>query len=432
MDVRRLVEATPADRNRTIDLVRVVSIVLVVLGHWLAAAVWYEDGALRFTNLLVLAPWAQWATWIVQVIPLFFVAGGFANRRSFASAHRRGEEAARWIVVRFRRLLTPVVPFLATWLGLLLVVRAAGVPPALVHSGSLASVTPLWFLAVYLLVIAAVPVTVALWERFGWRTVLVGALAAVAVDGLRFASDADWVGWANYVFVWGTAHQLGYAWASETSPPRRGILAAGFVAAFGVLVAVTVAGPYPISMVGIPGAAANNTLPPTAALLALTAVQYLLVRLVEPSLVGILRRRGPWTVVVAVQSVIMTLYLWHLPALALVVLVGHLAGVGFDARPLSATWWWTRPVWLTILAGVTAVLVWIYGRWEHRVRPVDRLPSPWSLAVGVTATIVGIAYLVVRGIVDAGGDVRWELVALATVGVVFLGAYPALRPRTRT
>ena len=47
--VRRLAADTPDDRNRVADLLRVVSILVVVFGHWLMAAVtsptanWYPD-----------------------------------------------------------------------------------------------------------------------------------------------------------------------------------------------------------------------------------------------------------------------------------------------------------------------------------------------------------------------------------------------------
>ena len=432
MDIRRAVEATPEDRNRTVDLARAVSISLVVLGHWLAAAVWVDDGVLRFTNILELASWTEWLTWIVQVIPVFFIAGGYANLRSFRSARRRGVRPAEWIVVRFRRLLTPVVPFLLTWLALVLVTRAVGVDPGLIRSGSLAAVTPLWFLAVYLLVIAAVPVTLRLWERFGWWSIVAGTAAAVVVDVARAAAGQDWIGWSNYVFVWFTAHQLGYLWADEERRPSPRALGVGATVAVVVLIALTVGGVYPISMVGIPGATRNNTLPPTAALLALTAVQYFAIRAVEPVANRFLRRTRPWTVVVSVQAIIMTLYLWHLTALALVVLAGYGLGVGFGIEPLSAAWWWTRPVWLVVLAAATWPLLWVFGRFEHRVRPVVDPPAPWLTAIGVVATIVGIAFLVVRGVVDAGGHVRWELVALVAAGVVLVGGFPAREPEAVT
>jgi hypothetical protein len=69
----------PAERNRVVDLVRVLALCGVVLGHWLKQG-WYVDdsGILRRAGLLGIAPWTHPLTWIFQVIPLFFVVGGYA------------------------------------------------------------------------------------------------------------------------------------------------------------------------------------------------------------------------------------------------------------------------------------------------------------------------------------------------------------------
>ena len=54
--VRDLAAATPATRNRVVDLLRAAAIVVVVLGHWLMAAVVVRDGELEIGHLLELAP----------------------------------------------------------------------------------------------------------------------------------------------------------------------------------------------------------------------------------------------------------------------------------------------------------------------------------------------------------------------------------------
>jgi len=71
--IRTMVDATPDSRNRAVDLYRAIALLFVVLGHWLAAAVWVEpDGTLRFNTILAVADWTHWLTWIVQVMPVFF------------------------------------------------------------------------------------------------------------------------------------------------------------------------------------------------------------------------------------------------------------------------------------------------------------------------------------------------------------------------
>ena len=48
--VRALAAATPSDRNRVVDLLRAAAILIVVLGHWLMAAVMVRGGELVRTR----------------------------------------------------------------------------------------------------------------------------------------------------------------------------------------------------------------------------------------------------------------------------------------------------------------------------------------------------------------------------------------------
>src|SRR4029079_12602089 len=74
---------------------------------------------------------------------------------------------------------------------------------------------PLWFLAVYLLVMLAVPPLVAAHRRFGGVRVLV-SLASVAftVDNVHFGLDVPVVGAVNYATIWLALLELGSLWRS--------------------------------------------------------------------------------------------------------------------------------------------------------------------------------------------------------------------------
>jgi len=66
-DPGRLAAATPATRDRYIDLLRVASLGTVVLGHWLMAAVTVgDDGRAEVGNLLAVEPRLQLLTWALQ------------------------------------------------------------------------------------------------------------------------------------------------------------------------------------------------------------------------------------------------------------------------------------------------------------------------------------------------------------------------------
>jgi hypothetical protein len=59
---RDLVEATPGTRNRYVDLIRILSIGVVVVGHWLLAVLGFTDGEFTGSNLLELEPALQLLT----------------------------------------------------------------------------------------------------------------------------------------------------------------------------------------------------------------------------------------------------------------------------------------------------------------------------------------------------------------------------------
>jgi peptidoglycan/LPS O-acetylase OafA/YrhL len=105
--LRRMAERTPASRERFIDLLRAIAIVAVVLGHWLVTVVEYQDGQLVGRSALPDLRWAHPITWLVQVMPIFFLVGGYANAASLASHYRAGWRAGDWLVHRAARLVRP-------------------------------------------------------------------------------------------------------------------------------------------------------------------------------------------------------------------------------------------------------------------------------------------------------------------------------------
>jgi len=102
-----LAAQTPAERNRYVDFLRAVSILVVVVGHWLIATAYYVDGTLTPGHLLKSQPGTQWLTWIFQVMPIFFIVGGYANAVSLESAAHKGDDYATWLAARLNRLVAP-------------------------------------------------------------------------------------------------------------------------------------------------------------------------------------------------------------------------------------------------------------------------------------------------------------------------------------
>ena len=185
---QRAVEATPPDRDRVVDAARAVSLVVVVAGHSIMAVVAWPDGVPVLGNLLAAYPWTQALTWVLQIMPLFFVAGGAANALSWERHRARGGDYATWLWARADRLLRPAWVYLAIMAVIATAVTLLA--PARTAEPLMVLVTQLlWFLGAYLLVTALTPL-------FRARTPAHGAAVATAlvsacglVDAARFVSD---------------------------------------------------------------------------------------------------------------------------------------------------------------------------------------------------------------------------------------------------
>jgi hypothetical protein len=413
-----MAERTPEARNRYVDFLRAVSILAVVSGHWLIAAPYVVDGRPKLGHMLSIDPWTQWLTFGFQVMPVFFIVGGFSNAASWDANRRSGATFGSWLYSRLRRLIGPVLPLLGLWVILATVARWFEASPEMIRFASQAALVPTWFLAVYTLMVLMVPFTRAAWNRYGIASFWGLTLAAVAVDGIRFASGFAWFGWANYLFVWLAVHQLGYLWKEgRLGGARRSLpwFAGGLVA---LVVLIVVLG-YPRSMVGVPGEAVSNTLPPSLAMLALGAAQAGFLLSLEPLLRRWLASTTPWTLTVLVNGMIMTVYLWHLTVMILLVgILVRLGGIGLGLEPGSSTWWASRPLWMVVLIVALLPFLGIFGRFERpaAISP-GREPAGWRMVAGTLFVCAGLALLALAGI-------RVWVIAMPFVGAALLGLLP--------
>lgn len=183
-------------------------------------------------------------------------------------------------------------------------------------------------------------------------------------------------------------------------------------------------------MVGIDGATLNNSYPTRVTMLLLGMLQGGIILLAERPLARWLEGRRPWMATIAVNARIMTIYLWHLTAMALLIgLSLLLGGVGLRREPLSGAWWATRPLWIAVLALFVLALVTLLGRFETPRRD-DRPPPPTVLAVTAGILICGgLAVMAKFGIIDDDG-VNWIWPLLPIAGQVLLrrGSRPASGP----
>src|SRR3990170_1499047 len=149
---QEVAQNTAPDRDRAVDVARLAALVVVMFGHCALLLATIDTGGLRIGNLLGEIPAITPITWVVQVMPLFFLAGGAAG----AYGWRPGTPWGAWLFTRAQRLCRPVFWYLAAWTVGILVVRVTlGEESAAALGGE--SVALLWFLGVYLVVLAFVP-----------------------------------------------------------------------------------------------------------------------------------------------------------------------------------------------------------------------------------------------------------------------------------
>lgn len=436
---------TPPDRDRYADLLRVTSIGLVVLGHWLAAVVLVRDGEVTTGRLHALVPWTQWGTWVFQVMPVFFIVGGFVNARSWSrprlraddpSAVRRGRlmhgehSWSAWTRRRYQRLLVPLFPLVGFWVLLIPMLLATRLPSDSVQLASEAAFAPVWFLGVYLLVIALVPLTWALHRRFAWKAVLAFIVAAGVIDTLVRAGIPV-AGFANMLFVWSGIHQVGYFWHDARLPDRAVVGIALTVVGIVTLLALVTLGAYPVNMVAADDESRSNVSPPSAALFALSLAQLGLVIAARPALSRWLERPRVWAGMVGLGSITLTVYLWHMTAMILTAALTYVTGLWPYGSEIDASWWKLRPPWLILCAVLLAVLVGVFGRFERAVAVADRAPA--RTLTGLIATLAGITWLARQGLYAPGNPWQFSVIGIGVLfgGLAALGALRLPPPSTQ-
>jgi hypothetical protein len=295
-------------------------------------------------------------------MPLFFYIGGFVHLRSWERARERGTPLRAFVGRRIRGLAVPAGALLAVWIGI-------GAAVSWYYDAGWAArvvrivVSPLWFLGVYLGLIALLPAALWLHRRFGVLVPVWLAGAAMCVDVLRFAYDVPGVGWLNMLFVWGLAHQAGFFYGDVVRAPRRAGWTLTWAGLFG-LIGLVFSGLYPGSMVGVPGDRFSNLAPPTFVLVALLAFQAGVTELLRPATERALDRPRFRAVSEVINRFALPLFLFHMTGMAISRFVTWLLfAVELDDRtPPDAIWWLSRPLAIVGPLLCTLPVIYLFGR----------------------------------------------------------------------
>jgi hypothetical protein len=375
---QRIDAATPANRDRAIDGLRALAILGVVVGHWLVMALTVNSqGALKVTSPLIHLSGLAPASWVLQMLGLFFLVGGYSSARSLA----RAESYRSWLRTRLLRLARPVGAATAVLGAALPLLALAGVPAGTLRTTAVLVIQPMWFIGIYAVVTALTPVAVALDRRLrGWAA-LPALLAVAGVDLLRYGPwhAPGWVGLLNLLPGWSFAYLLGVAWAhGRITRHRAALLAAG---GFALALLLVLHFGYPVSMVGVPGDPRTNSHPPSLLVLALAAAQSGLAILLRDRLARLLARPRLWAGVALLNLSAMTVFCWH--QIALMSLSGAARALapsavpGLHDTPSGLGWLAHRiawfPVYALVLDGYVLLARRAEGPWRGLPRPVVAL-----------------------------------------------------------
>jgi hypothetical protein len=278
---------------------------------------------------------------------------------------------------------------------------------------------PIWFLAVYLGSMAAIPLLVAAHRRFGLGVIVALVAAAAAVDAARYGFGIPFVGILNYAFVWLAILELGLLWRDGTLTRRSSTPWALAVGGLVALAALTRLVDYPVSMIGLTGAERSNTLPPTLALVALGVWECGAMLLVAGAANRLLERPRVWLRVVVANRMVMTFYLWNMTAAVLAAVLLLPTGVWPQAEPLSAAWWWLRLVWIAACA--ICLIPFLLGfRWAER--PTPALSASYRPSAAVALCGVGLACAGMGIVAAEAFPVQGEAPLVPSIGVACLVA----------
>lgn len=402
---------TPADRDRAIDVIRIISLIGVVFGHTVMATSTIRDDVFIWSNLLTESTVFQALTWVFQIMPLFFFAGVAASVQSWRPGlSPRAVPAVQswggWLLKRCTRLYRPVFFYLAFWTVTLAVLRSV-LPEHVYEPVAGISIQLLWFLGAYVLVLATVPLLARITTTAQVAGAVIGTYAFIAaIDAIRINMDGyAWLGYLNTV-VWLIPGVFGVAY-------RRNLLSSGAalkigIGMLGVNLALLYFGPYELSLVGIETQHLKNMTPPSLLLAGHAIMMCAFAIAAAPAINRWAQRPRVWWLTAIGNSGAMTLYLWHMPLLLGLHLVFDY--LGLDRYDPSAPGFVALSVLqLALMAGLVAMTF-------VALRPLENNPLPlWdggtvagtgirSATVGLLLCVAGAATLtsVAWGLKDQG------------------------------
>jgi hypothetical protein len=374
---------TEQDQARYLGFLRILSLTGIVLAESIMALAFWGPAQ---------PSWVWPLTWLLQLVPLFFLTGGQAN----LLAWRAADGYSSYLTGRIAWLIRPVLAFVIAWLVVPLSLELLQAPGEAIAAFGRVVLQPLWLLGLYLLVVAALPAMHRLHRRLPVATPL--ALLTITV-AIALAGRGSVAAHAGGIVIALLFQQLAFHYADGLlwRIPRPALIAAAGVGLVG-LIALTTAGGYSKLLIAEPTEYAS---------FAPSLLGMLLVGLIQVCLVSLPRERGVRAIagsalargVAVVRAAPVTSYLFYLCAMLL--LAGMIVAARTAGLPNNGADWLTQPrrIFALALVGVPTLLAFLLVE-RRSTAPVDPLPEepelvprePGSPQLDAIAAALGVAY----------------------------------------
>lgn len=364
-----VLDETEQAQAHSMSYLRILSLTGIVLGESLLAFAMRGD---------MEPAWTWPFTWLLQLVPLFFLAGGHSNLMAWRAM--RGHYVT-FLAGRVGWLIRPVLAFVIAWLIIPLSLEMLRAPETAVAAFSRLIVQPLWLLGLYVLVVAVTPVMHHLHRALPLTTPLV---LTAGVVGLSFAGGSI-SAHAGGVLVALLFAQLAFHYADGTLwRVPRGVLVGTAVVAFAGLVVLTTLGAQPKLQLAEPTGYAAFA-PSVAGVLLIGIAQVALVALLRERGLTMLVTSAPARTLAVVRAAPMTVYLVYLCAmLVLEGLLGVAGGVGWLTEP--------RTIFAVGLIALPTLLAFLWFERRPPPDPLEHVLEPRRHWADTAAAIIGVAY----------------------------------------
>lgn len=214
---------TSISRERYIDLIKVVSIFLVIFSTDFFLSFESSGYEILINNESTTNSGMSIASWYLNGIAVFFFCNGFSNSIAWYSNTGRDGSVWEFLANRINSILGPMLVLIVIGsFSIHYSITNKLIPEYFVTSNDSLHPTaefllwPLWLVSIYLVVLMFSPITAYFHKKRSFLSLLFLLGVFLFVDLFTFTGAYTFIQYLNYLVFWLFIHQLGYFYADGT------------------------------------------------------------------------------------------------------------------------------------------------------------------------------------------------------------------------